>query len=95
LGLNWVCFFAKSSFLGEKRIKLGSFCKIRVVIGQPVFATFADGITFLDGITGLTRFIFIHDLTPVFAKQQIRLGKQIFAGLVVFFIVFEEKLLFL
>ena len=26
LGLNWVCFFVKSAFSGEKRIKLGLFC---------------------------------------------------------------------
>jgi len=28
LALNWVCFFVKSSFSGEKRIKLGLFVKI-------------------------------------------------------------------
>ena len=31
LGLNWVCFFVKSGFLGENRIKLGLFVKIECV----------------------------------------------------------------
>jgi len=44
--------------------KIGFVFSNNVVIGQPVFATFAsDKITFLDRITGLTRYLFIHGFT--------------------------------
>jgi hypothetical protein len=43
LGLNWVCFLAKSRFSGEKLGKLGLFCKKRLICRG--FSTGVDGIS--------------------------------------------------
>ncbi len=47
----------KIIFGPEKGPKIGFVLHKKLVIGQPVYSTFADMITFLDRITGLTRFI--------------------------------------
>ena len=43
LALYWVCFLAKSSVLSEKWVKLGLFCKKRLICRT--FSTIVEGVS--------------------------------------------------